>query len=332
MPRAYIKATSAYLPKKILSNSDLEKLVDTSDEWIVTRTGMKERRVAEEDEFTSDMGVLVGESVLKKTGISPREVDLVLVATLSPDYPFPSTACLIQERLSLTHAFAFDIQAACSGWIYALAIAKGFIESGMYKNILVIASEKLSSLIDYTDRETCVLFGDGAASALISSEGPGLELGDANLGSDGSGAPFLIMPGGGCRHKTTHETVEQKLHYLRMDGKEVYRAAVRNMEKSVMDCLKRAHLSADEIDYVLPHQANMRIMESLSKRCGIPMERILQTVQKYGNTSASSIGIALDELLETTPLKEGARLLLVAFGAGFTWGSMVLTWREELSL
>lgn len=318
--KAYIKSTGAYLPERVLSNADLEKMVDTSDEWIFSRTGMRERRIAREDEFTSDMGVKAAEVALERAGVTAQELDLIIVATLSPDYPFPSTACLIQDRLKATRAGAFDIQAACTGFIYALSVAKAFVEAGIHKKILVIASEKVSSVIDYQDRSTCVLFGDGSAACLVTADKGPLCIGDISLGSDGAESHLLIMPGGGCRQPTTAETIQKRMHYLQMaDGKEVYRHAVRRMLESIHA------LNETAIDYFIPHQANLRIIESIAKRCNIPDERVVKTIRDTGNTSAASVAITLDYFLSQGVMKNNDNLLLVAFGAGLTWGSMVLT-------
>lgn len=325
MIKARIIATGSYLPEKILSNRDLEKMVETSDEWIVTRTGMRERRIASSEEFTSDMGALAAQKALEKTSLTPDQIDLVLVATLTPDYPFPSTACLIQARLGLTRAAAFDIQAACSGYIYALATAKAFIESGLYRNVLIVASEKLSSIVNYKDRNTCVLFGDGASACIVSGEGKGLVIRDICLGSDGEQADILCMPAGGSRRPASAETVAGCMHSIHMGGKETFKHAVRRMESSSKECIDRAGLTEADIAWIVPHQANIRIIEAIAKRFGVPMERVYITIDKYGNTSASSVGIALDELLRGGTVSSGENILLTAFGAGLTWGSTVLS-------
>ncbi len=327
--KAKIISTGSYLPKKILSNNDLEKMVDTSDDWITSRTGMKERRLAGKDEFTSDMGYFAAKKAIEKAGIDPKEIDFVLFATLTPDYIFPSTACLIQNRLGLTNAAAVDIQAACSGYLYALSMAKSFIESGCYRNILIVASEKLSSIVDYEDRNTCVLFGDGASACVVSSERPGLAIEQLSLGCDGEQAELLILPAGGSRQPASSETVRERLHYLQMEGKEVFKHAVRRMEFAAKACLEQTGIKGEEIRYMVPHQANIRIIEAIAKRFSIPMEQVFITVHKYGNTSASSIGIALDELCATHALKNQEHLMLVAFGAGLTWGAGILTMEDH---
>lgn len=323
--KARIISTGSYLPKKILSNSDLEKMVDTSDEWIVTRTGMKERRLAAEDEPTSEMGFQAAKKAIEKACIDVEKIDLILFATLTPDYPFPSTACLIQARLCAFNAAAVDLQAACTGYIYALSQAKAYIESGMYRSILVVASEKLSSIVNYQDRTTCVLFGDGAAACIVAAEGKGLFISDVCLGADGRLAELLIIPAGGSKKPASIETVQANQHYLQMDGKELFKHAVRKMEMAAKNCLESASLTKEQIKWLIPHQANMRIIEAIAKRFDVPMERVFLTLHKYGNTSASSVGIALDELLQENDLEEGDNILLVAFGAGLTWGATVLT-------
>ncbi len=324
-PIARIIGTGSYVPEKILTNQDLEKMVDTNDEWIVSRTGMKERRIARSDEFTSDMGLAAAQKALEASKIAPESLDLILIATLTPDYIFPSTACLIQSKLGAVKAAAVDVQAACTGYLYALAMAKAFIESGIYNNILIVASEKLSSIVNYQDRNTCVLFGDGASAAVVSSEGKGLAIRDVSLGSDGELAKLLILPAGGSRQPASRETVDGNLHYLQMEGKEVFKHAVRRMESASKESIEKAGLKETEISWLVPHQANMRIIEALAKRFEVPMEKVFITIHKYGNTSASSLGIALDELMRQNNAQKGDNILLTAFGAGLTWGASVLT-------
>lgn len=327
--QARITGTGAYVPEKILSNQDLEKMVETSDEWIVTRTGMKERRIAASDEFTSDMGYHAGIMAIQQAGISTEEIDLILVATLTPDHLFPSTACLIQSKLKATRAAAVDIQAACSGYIYGLSMAKAYVESGMYKHVLVIASEKLSSIVNYKDRNTCILFGDGASACVVSNKGKGLCVLDINLGADGDLSHLLILPAGGSKYPASKETLEANMHFLKMEGNEVFKHAVRRMEMASNQCLTYCGLSGNDIKWYVPHQANMRIIEAIAKRFDVPMDRVYRTIHKYGNTSASSLGIALHELLIEYPPKEGDNFLLTAFGAGLTWGASILTYKDQ---
>ncbi|MCC5831789.1 MAG: ketoacyl-ACP synthase III [Chlamydiales bacterium] len=322
---ARIIGTGSYLPERVLTNADLERLVETSDEWIYTRTGMKERRIARSDEFTSDMGVAAAHAALEAAGKTPEEIDLILVATISPDYMFPSTAALIQRALKAPQAAALDFQAACTGYLYGLAMAKGFVESGVYKNILLIASEKLSSFVNYDDRNTCVLFGDGASASVICDSGEGFAIREACLGADGEVAELLILPAGGCRRPASIETVSANQHYIAMEGKEVFKHAVRRMENAAKECLQKASMSDDQIDWLVPHQANERIIDAIAKRFGIADTKVFKTVHKYGNTSASAVAIALDELIREKEIKTGENMLLVAFGAGFTWGATILT-------
>ncbi|PCI78161.1 3-oxoacyl-ACP synthase [Candidatus Aerophobetes bacterium] len=323
--QARIVGLGSYLPTQVLSNADLEKKVDTTDEWIVTRTGMKERRIAAPEESASSMGCLAAKAALDKAGMSPDDVDLILVATLTPDYIFPSTACLIQSKIGAGSAAAMDIQAACSGYIYGLSTAKAFIESGTYKNVLVVATEKLSSIVDYEDRNTSILFGDGATACVISDKGEGFFIGGITLCSDGKEPEILILPAGGSKNPATIETVKNKEHFIKMKGKELFKYAVRMMEDAVKKSLEKVGLTEEDISYLVPHQANIRIIDALARRFKIGAEKIYLTIHKYGNTSASSVGIALDELCVEKELKEGDNVVLCAFGAGLTAGAVVLT-------
>lgn len=328
--KAKIIGTGSYLPAKILTNLDLEKMVETSDEWIVTRTGIQERRIAEEGEFTSIMGAKAALAALEKAELTPADIDYILVATLTPDYQFPSTACLIQKEIGAKGAAAIDIQAACSGYLYALSLAKALVEAKTCKNVLIVAAEKLSAITDYQDRSTCVLFGDGAAAAIVSLEGNGLSIESVRLGADGELADLLCMPAGGCRNPASEATVAARQHFIKMSGNEVFKHAVRRMESACKECLEALSLPELEISWVIPHQANSRIISAIAKRFEhLPEDRIFKTVHKYGNTSASSIGIALDELLRNHPVKCEEKLLLTAFGAGLTWGAAVLRAEKE---
>jgi 3-oxoacyl-[acyl-carrier-protein] synthase III len=329
LEKARIIGTGSYLPEQVLSNQDLETMVETSDEWIFTRTGMKERRIARPDEFTSTMGYEAALRALEASKISAEEIDLILVATCTPDFVFPSTACLVQARLKAVRAAAVDVQAACTGYIYILSQAKAYIDSGLYKNVLVIAAEKLSSIVNYKDRNTCVLFGDGAAACVVSHRGEGLLIRDVCLGADGELAGVVALPAGGSRYPATAETVCAGLHYLQMEGKEVFKHAVRRMASASKQCLDSAGLAESDISWLVPHQANVRIIQAITERFGVPEDRVYLTIHKYGNTSASSVGIALDELLREKGVKEGENILLTAFGAGLTWGASVLTWVGE---
>lgn len=323
--QARIIGMGEYLPKKILSNEDFEKMVDTTDEWIVSRTGIKERRIAAPDEHTSTMGAAAAENAIKAAKISKDQIELILVATMTPDYISTCTGALIQAKLKMKHIAGVDVQAACSGFLYVLSMAKAYIESGMYQTILVVTSEKMSTYVDYKDRSTCILFGDGAAAAVVSSKGEGLAIGAVSLGADGDLAEIVIVPGGGVRHPPTCESIEKGLHTFKMDGKEVFKHAVRRMTSAARECLNKMGISEKEISWIVPHQANLRIMDAIAKGFDIPEDRMYKTVQKYGNTSASSIPIALTELLSEHTLQPNERILLVAFGAGLTWGAAVLT-------
>jgi len=327
--KARIVGLGSYLPEKVLSNQDLEKIVDTSDEWIFTRTGMKERRIAADDEHASDMGAKAAERALQDAGLQAGDVELILVATMSPDYPSPATASLIQHLIGAKQAAAADVQAMCTGFIYALSSAKAYVESGMYSRVLVVASEKMSALMDYTDRATCVLFGDGAAAAVVANTGPGLSVEAISLRADGELKELLSVPGGGTRQPATHASVDQRQHYFRMAGKETFRHAVRRMASAAENCLDQAGIQPEEIRWLVPHQANLRIMDAILKQMELPSERLYKTIHKYGNTSASGIAIALDELVAAQALQVGERILLVAFGGGLTWGATILTKVDE---
>ena len=323
--KARIISMGSYLPKKVLTNKDFEKMIDTSDEWIVSRTGIKERRIAAADEYTSDMGTAAAKAALENAGLKATDIELILVATMTPDYISSSTAAMIQHQIGATHAGAFDLQAACTGFLYALATAKAYIESKMYKRILVVASERMSTYVNYKERGTSILFGDGAAAVVITDSGAGLAIDNVCLGSDGELVKLVIVPGGGVRHPASHESVDAGLHYFHMEGKEVFKHAVRRMSAAAKESLAKAGLGEEDVNWLVPHQANMRIMDAIAKGFNIPYEKMYKTVHKYGNTSASSVAIALEELSKEHKIKEGENILLVAFGAGLTWGASVLT-------
>lgn len=324
-PTARIIGIGSYLPKRVLTNQELESLVETSDEWIVSRTGIKERRIASDDEFPSTMGTLAAQAALNYCGMEPDEIDMIIVGTMSPDYISPSTANLIQANLKATRAASMDIQAACTGFLYGLSIAKAYVESGLYRSVLVIAAEKMSAFIDYKDRTTCILFGDGAAAAVVTGKGEGLNIDAVCLGSDGNLADLVIIPAGGSRHPASFDTVGQKQHYFKMTGNEVFKHAVRRMSAACHECLTKTGLNETDVSWLVPHQANKRIIDAISKNFNIPEEKVYLTVHKYGNTSASSIGIALEELMQEHQFKDGEHLLLTAFGGGLTWGASILT-------
>jgi 3-oxoacyl-[acyl-carrier-protein] synthase-3 len=322
---ARIIGLGSYLPAKILTNQELEQMVETSDEWIVSRTGMHERRIAATDEYTSDMGAQAAEQALRSCGLDSNEIDMILVATMSPDYISPSTANLIQSKIKAEKAAAMDIQAACTGFLYALSIAKAYIESGCFRHVLVIAAEKMSAFIDYKDRTTCVLFGDGAGAAVVAAHGEGFRIDTLCLGSDGQLADLVKIPAGGARNPATHATVDQGLHFFKMSGNEVFRHAVRRMSAAARECLLKSGLEETDVSWLIPHQANKRIIDAIAKNFNIPIHKVYQTIHKYGNTSASSIVIALDELMQEQEFHEGDHLLLTAFGGGLTWGASILT-------
>lgn len=322
---ARIIGLGSYLPEKVLTNQELERMVETSDEWIVSRTGMRERRLAAKDEFPSDMGAKAASQALQSSGVDAASIDMIIVATMSPDYISPSTANLIQAKLHAEKAASMDIQAACTGFIYALSLAKAYVESGIYRFVLVIAAEKMSSFIDYQDRSTCIIFGDGAGAAVVASSGEGLRIDSLCLGSDGQLADLVKIPAGGSRQPASHETVDQRLHYFTMNGNEVFKHAVRRMSAASRECLTKAGLNETDVMWVVPHQANKRIIDAIAKNFNLPDEKVYQTIHKYGNTSASSIVIALDELTREHYLKEGEHILLTAFGGGLTWGATILT-------
>jgi len=319
---AVLQAFASYLPEKILTNDDLSKMVETSDEWIVTRTGIRERRIAAEDQFTSTMGALAAQKLLDQTKLDPLDIDLIIVTTMTPDYLCPSTAALIQSEIGADNAGAFDLEAACSGFIYGLSIAKAFVESGIYSSILLISSEKNSAFIDYTDRNTCIIFGDGAGACLVRKGGEGLRIGPSNLGADGKEADLIAIPAGGCR--LPHAEKKHPHHALHMNGKEVFKHAVRKMEESMETCLKKANILPSQVRWFVPHQANQRIIESVAKRFGIPEENTVITIDRFANTSAATIPIAIDLLLQEDQIKSGDYLLLTAVGGGLTWGATLL--------
>ncbi len=323
--KARIIGMGSYLPQKILTNQDLEKIVETTDEWIVSRTGMKERRIAGPEEPPSMMGFRAAQKALEESKLKAEDIDMILVATMTPDYITPSTSAIVQAQLGASRAAALDIQAACTGFLYGLSVAKAYIESKLYRHVLVIATEKLSTIVNYKDRNTCVLFGDGASAAVVSDKGEGFSLDSFCLGADGELAQLLIIPAGGACQPPSAESVAQGLHFLRMDGKEVFKHAVRRMSAAAKECIAKAGLTEDQINWLVPHQANIRIIEAIAKSFNIPSEKVYKTVHKYGNTSASSVAIALEELIHEEEIQLGERILLVGFGAGLTWGAAVLT-------
>lgn len=318
--------TGKYVPEKILTNSDLEKMVDTNDEWIVSRTGIKERHIAAPDQATSDLAYEAAIKALESAGMTGSDLDLIIVATITPDSSFPSTACILQDRLGAKGAAAFDLSAACSGFVYGLASATSFIQSGMYNNALVIGADCLSRITDYTDRNTCVLFGDGAGAVVVGEvpEGRGFKAFD--LGAEGAGGSLLQMEGGGSRMPASAETVENKKHYIYMNGREVFKFAVRVMGTATIEVLRKAGMERTDVDLFVPHQANIRIIQSAMQRLELPEEKVVVNVDKYANTSAASIPLALVEAAEEGRMKAGDTVLMVGFGGGLTWGASVLVW------
>jgi 3-oxoacyl-[acyl-carrier-protein] synthase-3 len=309
-----------------MTNADLEKMVETSDEWITTRTGIKERRIAAADEFTSDLAAHAARRALEQAGIGPEKVDLIIVATITPDMPFPSTACLVQQKIGARRAAAFDIEAACSGFIFALEIAQQFITSQTYDTVLVIGAEKLSSIVNWEDRNTCVLFGDGAGAAVLQNRPNAHGLLTAVMGSDGEKADLLFMPGGGSRCPATVDSVASRMHYLRMEGKETFKNAVQAMQTAAEEALRRCEIDITRIKCVIPHQANRRIIDAVAERIGAKPEQLFVNLHRYGNTSAASVAIALDEAVASGRVQRGDLILLVVFGAGLTWGAAVIEW------
>ena len=321
-----ISGVGSYVPEKVVTNADLEKLVDTSDEWIYSRTGIKQRRVAAADEFTSDLASNAALKAMKQANVKPEEINLIIVATITPDMPFPSTACLVQQKIGAYRAAAFDIEAACSGFIYALEIGQQFIMSRTHETVLVIGAEKLSSIVNWTDRNTCVLFGDGAGAAILQHRPGSHGLLTAFMGADGQKGDLLSMPGGGSRCPATQQSVAAGLHFLRMDGKETFKNAVQAMNSAATECLRRCELNISQIKCVIPHQANRRIIDAVADKLGATQEQLFMNLDKYGNTSAASVAIALDEAVEQGKIQRGDLVLLVVFGAGLTWGAAIIEW------
>jgi len=325
MKKVGIIGVGDYLPEKVLTNRDLEKMVDTSDEWITTRTGIKERRLASKEEAASDLAYMAGKQALRDAKLKPLEVDLIIVATVTPDMQFPSTASFVQAKLGAKNAFCFDISAACSGFIYGLVIAKQFIANGNARNALVIGSEVLSGITDWQDRSTCILFGDGAGAAVLSEVPTGGIL-STYLGTDGTKTGLLMIPAGGSRNPANHATIDKRLHYIKMEGNELFKLAVKLMLEAAQVAIKRAGLEPKDIDLVIPHQANARIIMAMAKRIGIAEEKVYLNIEKYGNMSSASLAIALCEAAKEGRIKKGDKILLDAFGAGLVWGACVIQW------
>jgi 3-oxoacyl-[acyl-carrier-protein] synthase-3 len=321
-----IVGVGSYLPVRVLTNAELERTVDTTDEWIVTRTGIRERRIASPEQATSDLAAEAARRALASARVRADQVELIVVATVTPDMPFPSTACLVQEKIGARKAAAFDIEAACSGFIYGLEIGQQFIMSRTYDTVLVIGAEKLSSIVDWQDRNTCVLFGDGAGAAVLQNRAGSHGLLTAHMGADGSRGSVLCVPAGGSRQPATPESLARRLHYLRMDGKETFRNAVQAMHAAATEVLRRCDLTIDRIQCIIPHQANRRIIDAVGDRLGARPDQVFVNLEKCGNTSAASVAIALDEAVATGRIRRGDLVLLMVFGAGFTWGAAIIEW------
>ena len=325
MRKVGIIGVGEYLPPKVLTNADLEKMVDTTDEWITTRTGIKERRIASSSEATSDLAIKAAKEALKDAKLTPQDIDLVIVATITPDLIFPSTASIVQNALSIKNAAAFDISAACAGFVYALSVARQFIANGAYKNALVIGAEKLSAVTDWQDRNTCVLLGDGAGACVVSEVKTG-GIVSIYLDCDGSNLELLNMPAGGSRLPATYETVDKRMHFLKMRGNELFKIAVKTMTMAAEKVLEQAGLTFKDIDLIVPHQANSRIIMAVAKKLGIPEEKIFLNIEKYGNMSSASMVTALVEAVKEGRVKRGDTVLLDCFGAGLVWGACVINW------
>ncbi|MFZ9581568.1 MAG: beta-ketoacyl-ACP synthase III [Crocinitomicaceae bacterium] len=320
---AAITGVQGFVPKDVLSNEDLAKMVDTSDEWITTRTGIKERRIMK-DGASSDMAAQAVQALLKKTNTDPAEIELVVLATVTPDYPFPSTANVLCDKVGMSNAWSFDLNAACSGFIYALSTASQFIETGKYKKVIVVGVDKMTSIIDYEDRTTCVIFGDGAGAVLLEPNQEGLGVQDFILHSDGSGREFLVQPAGGSMNPASITTVENRQHFVKQEGKQVFKFAVTNMAEVSAAIMEKNNLTSDDVAWLVPHQANLRIIDATANRMGLPKVKVMINIQKYGNTTAGTLPLCLWDYEKQ--LKKGDNIVLSAFGGGFTWGAVYLKW------
>lgn len=321
-----IVGVGSYLPQRILTNADLAQMVDTSDEWIVTRTGIKERHIAAKEQATSDLAVEAARRALAQAGVAPQELDMILVATITPDMFFPSTSCFVQKALGAANAACFDLQAACSGFLFAMATARQFIATRSAETVLIIGAEKLSCITDWEDRSTCVLFGDGAGAAVLRSRPGERGIISCVMGSDGNLSHLLSMPGGGSRNPASEQTIKDRLHYLKMAGKEVFKHAVNSMLNAANQALEQSHLTIDQMKCIIPHQANVRIVQAIGERLGAPIEKYYINLPHTGNMSAASIPVALDEAVRSGFIRKGDIVLLMAFGGGFTWAASVLEW------
>lgn len=323
-----ITGIGRYLPRRVMTNLEIEKMVDTSDEWIVTRTGIKERRIAAPEEASSDLAYAAAQEALAHAGVTPDQLDLIIVGTATPDMLFPATACVLQDRLGAKQAGAFDLSAACSSWVYAVAVAHGYIASGLAKTVLVAGAETLSKFTNWKDRNTCVLFGDSAGAVVMQACEPGSGFLSFYLGADGAGGALIALPAGGSRIPASFESIERNQHYLQMNGREVYKFAVRCIPKAIEEAVQRAHLSIDDVDVFIPHQANIRIIDAAAGRLGQPREKFFINVERYGNTSSASVPVALYEAVHGGRVKAGDVVVMVAFGGGLTWGSCAMRWTK----
>jgi 3-oxoacyl-[acyl-carrier-protein] synthase-3 len=321
-----IIGTGSCLPEREVTNFDMEKIVETSNEWIISRTGIGSRRFASEDQATSDLAVVAAERAIKSAGIKAEDIDLIIVATITPDMVFPATACIVQDKIGAVNAAAFDLEAACSGFLYGMEIGKQFISTGCHKYVLVIGAETMSKILDFEDRKTCVLFGDGAGAAVLGAVEDGKGILSAELGSDGRKGMVLNLPAGGSRIPASERTVKDRLHYVVMDGSEVFKFAVRKMGDASINVIREAGLKIEDINYLIPHQANMRIISSAAKKLKLPLDKVQINLDKYGNMSAASVPVALDEAIREGKIKDGDNTVLVGFGGGLTWGACVIRW------
>ena len=325
-----ITATAKYIPEKILSNFDLEKIVDTTDDWIKSRTGITKRHIVQEGEATSDMCANIAKKLLKSSGKTPEEIDIIIIATSTPDHFVVSTAAIVQDKIGAINAWGYDLTAACTGFIFALETGARLIESGKYKNAIIIGADTMSSIIDYKDRNTCVIFGDGGGGVLIEQTNDDYGIIDSILKTDGSGNQFLTVPAGGSRKPASETTVKQRLHYVYQDGKTVFKYAVNRMSEVSKEIIEKNKLSSHDIKLFIPHQANQRIIDATARKCGLDLDQVFVNIDKYGNTTAGTIPIAIDEANKMNLLESGEFLLLAAFGGGFTWGSMLIKWGKML--
>ena len=325
-----ITATAKYIPEKILSNFDLEKIVDTTDDWIKSRTGITKRHIVQEGEATSDMCANIAKKLLKSSGKTPEEIDIIIIATSTPDHFVVSTAAIVQDKIGAINAWGYDLTAACTGFIFALETGARLIESGKYKNAIIIGADTMSSIIDYKDRNTCAIFGDGGGGVLIEQTNDDYGIIDSILKTDGSGNQFLTVPAGGSRKPASQTTVKQRLHYVYQDGKTVFKYAVNRMSEVSKEIIEKNKLSSHDIKLFIPHQANQRIIDATAKKCGLDLDQVFVNIDKYGNTTAGTIPIAIDEAHKMNLLENGELLLLAAFGGGFTWGSMLIRWGKML--